>query len=68
MRVSEETLSRGWVGMYWWVSGLLVGAYKPPTNIISLLSHARQRKNLVLQWLGVYAGGVCSINILQSIN
>ena len=27
MRVIEETLSRGWVGMGWWPSGLLVGAY-----------------------------------------
>ena len=24
--ISEETLNRGWVGMGWWVSGLLLGA------------------------------------------
>ena len=41
MRVSEYTLNRGWVGIGWWVSGLLQGACNnttPPTNI-SLLSH-----------------------------
>ena len=27
MRVSEETLNRGWVGMGWWVIWLLMGAY-----------------------------------------
>ena len=27
MRVTEETLNRGWVGMGWWVSGLLLDAY-----------------------------------------
>ena len=34
----------------WWVRTT------PPTNNISLLSHARQRKNLVLRWMGVCAG------------
>ena len=27
MRVSEETFNRFWVGMGWWVSRLLLGAY-----------------------------------------
>ena len=40
MRVSDETLSRGWVGMGWWVSGLLVGAYDT-TQQHFLVSHAR---------------------------
>ena len=47
MRLSEETLNRGWVGMGWWVSGLLLGAYNTTYHNISLLSHVRQRKNLL---------------------
>ena len=27
MRVSAENVNSGWVGMGWWVSGLLIGAY-----------------------------------------
>ena len=27
MRVSAENVNRGWVGMGWWVSGVLLGAY-----------------------------------------
>ena len=55
MRVSEETLSRGLVGTGWWASGLLVGAYNTThQQNFSLLSHARQRKNLY------YGGRVCA--------
>ena len=32
MRVSEETLNRGWVCMGWWVIGLLLGAYNNITH------------------------------------
>ena len=64
MRVSEETLNRGWVGMGWWVRALLLGAYNNTTHQQhfllshtcqrknqqhSLLGHARHRKNLVLR-------------------
>ena len=45
----------------WWVRTT------PPTNGISLLSHVRQRKNLVLRWLGVHTGGG-SINISIGVN
>ena len=32
MRISEQTLNRGWVGMGWCVSGLLLGAYNDTTH------------------------------------
>ena len=68
MRVSEETFSLNWVGMGWWVSGgCLWVRTTPSTTNISLLSHARQRRNLVLRWLGVYTGRG-SINISISVN
>ena len=60
MRVSVETLNPGWVGMGWWVSGLLLGPYNNTThNNISLFGYARQRKNLVLRWVGECAGVGC---------
>ena len=43
MRVSEETLNRGWVGMGWWQVGYWVRITTPPTDNIFLLSHARER-------------------------
>ena len=32
MRVSENALNRGWVGMGWWVSELVLGAYNTTTK------------------------------------
>ena len=32
MRVSEETLNRGWVCMGWWVSELLLGVHNNITH------------------------------------
>ena len=56
-----------WLGGYGLVDGWVVtGCLKqhdPPTTFVSLLSHARQRKDLVLRWVGVCAGGGCNINI-----
>ena len=58
MRVSEETLNRGWVGIGGWVwvggYGLLVGEWVVAGCVVlplflgslSLLSDARQRTNL----------------------
>ena len=48
MRVSEETLNRGWVGMGWWVNGLSVGASKYEKTIFLILSfHAILRCRLL---------------------
>ena len=68
MRVSEETLIRGWVGMDWSVSRGRYWVHTTlPTYNISLLSHARQRKNIVLRWLGVHAGGRGAVYIYQLV-
>ena len=58
MLVGEDTLIRAWVVMGWLESGGCQSVRStPPTSITSLLSHARQRINTVLRWLGVYPGG-----------
>ena len=58
MPVIEEYLTRGWVGIGWWLSaGYYWVRTTPPTNNIALLGHARQRMNFALRWSGVYAGG-----------
>ena len=41
----------------WCVNWLVPPPTPPSTNNISLLSHARQRNNLVLQWVGGCEGG-----------
>ena len=60
-------MNRGWVGMGWWVSGLLLGAYKNTTHQHFLrLDISVSAKNF--DTLGVFAqGGWCSINILQHL-
>ena len=55
MRVSAETLNRGWVGMGEWarvvgewvvIGCVVLPSPPPPTTNISLLSDVRQRTNL----------------------
>ena len=49
----------GWVGCYW------AHTTTPPTTNISLLSHARQRNNVVLRWVGGCAVGGCNTKIIN---
>ena len=49
-------MNRGWVGMGWWVSGLLLGAYKNTTHQHFLrLDISVSAKNF--DTLGVFAQG-----------
>ena len=64
MRVSKETLNRGRVGMGWWVSGLLLGAYNNTTTHQHLFPCSAMRvseRTLYYdrgEWVGAQEGGV----------
>ena len=57
MRVSEETLNRGWVGMGWWAIGLLVGAYNTTHQQHFLVKACALTQISLLRWLSVCARG-----------
>ena len=57
MRVREEALNRGWVGMGWWVDEVLLGAYNNTTHQHHFIvePYASTQKPWIA--VGVCAGG-----------
>ena len=66
MRVSADTLNRGWVSMGWCVSGFLLGAYNNTTHqpyfIVKPCASVQQPCITVGRW------GGCNMNTSISVN
>ena len=70
MRVSSETLNRGWVVMGWWVSGLLlgasVGAWASWPHLVQLCASAN-KPCMVGGWLQVGGCGLVGERVARCV-